>query len=221
VQEFTFSDYALREGLLIDTLRRRGMTPATGDPAMHSVEQLARRCDDRPEHSRHVARLALRLFDQLRDDLGVDASARRLLEAAALLANVGVVVSHSRHHQHSYYVIRNSELVGLSDREIEVIAQVARYHRKSAPKADHPEFAALSPRDQHLVRALAGVLRISIGLDRTLDGRVTDVTVERGADALVLRYAAAGTRDVIDYAVKERRLLLADVLERDISISTA
>jgi exopolyphosphatase/guanosine-5'-triphosphate,3'-diphosphate pyrophosphatase len=118
-------------------------------------------------------------------------------------------------------VIRNSELVGLSDREIEVIAQVARYHRKSAPKADHPEFAALSPRDQHLVRALAGVLRISIGLDRTLDGRVTDVTVERGADALVLRYAAAGTRDVIDYAVKERRLLLADVLERDISIATA
>jgi exopolyphosphatase/guanosine-5'-triphosphate,3'-diphosphate pyrophosphatase len=220
VQEFTFSDYALREGLLIDTLRRRGMTPATGDPAMHSVEQLARRCDDRPEHSRHVARLALRLFDQLRDDLGVDASARRLLEAAALLANVGVVVSHSRHHQHSYYVIRNSELVGLSDREIEVIAQVARYHRKSAPKADHPEFAALSPRDQHLVRALAGVLRISIGLDRTLDGRVTDVTVERGANALVLRYAAAGTRDVIDYAVKERRLLLADVLDRDISIAT-
>ena len=100
-----------------------------------------------------------------------------------------------------------------------MIAQVARYHRKSAPKADHPEFAALPPRDQHLVRALAGVLRIAIGLDRTLDGRVTDVTVERGAEALVLRYSAAGARDVVDYAAKERRGLLVDVLGRDIEVT--
>lgn len=219
IAEFAYSDYALREGLLIDTLRRRGLATAAGDPAMHSVEQLARRCDDRPEHSRHVAKLALRLFDQMRDDLGVDAAARRLLEAAALLANVGVVVSHSRHHQHSYYVIRNSELVGLSDREIEVIAQVARYHRKGAPKQDHAEFAALGSRDQHLVRALAGVLRIAIGLDRTLDGRVSDVTVERGRDDLVLRYDVAGARDVVDYAVKERRALLSDVLGRHVTIA--
>lgn len=219
IAQFTYSDYALREGLLIDTLRRRGLSPAPGDPAMHSVEQLARRCDDRPEHSRHVARLALRMFDQLRSDLGVDATARRLLEAAALLANVGVVVSHSKHHQHSYYVIRNSELVGLSDREIEVVAQVARYHRKSAPKQEHPEFASLSPRDQHLVRALAGVLRIAIGLDRTLDGRVDDVVVERGRDELLLRYRAEGARDVIDYAVKERRALLSDVLGRSIGVA--
>jgi len=219
VKEFTYSDYALREGLLIDTLRRRGIAPAATDPAMHSVEQLARRCDDRPMHSRHVARLATRLFYQLRDDLGIDNSAHRLLEAAALLANVGVVVSHSRHHQHSYYIIRNSELVGLSDREIEVIAQVARYHRKSPPKLEHPEFATLSPRDQYLVRALAGILRIAIGLDRTLDGRVTDVTVERGRDDLVLRYETSGSRDVIDYAVRERRALLADVLNRAISVT--
>ena len=221
VREFVFSDYALREGLLVDTLRRRGLATGAGDPAMLSVEQLARRCDDRPEHSRHVARLALRLFDQLRDDLGVDSASRRLLEAAALLANVGVVVSHTRHHQHSYYVIRNSELVGLSDREIEIIAQVARYHRKSAPKSDHPEFAALPPRDQHLVRALAGVLRIAIGLDRTLDGRVADVTVERGSETLVLRYSADGARDVVDYAVRERRALLADVLGRDVAIASS
>ncbi|NBP50347.1 MAG: hypothetical protein EBU70_04020, partial [Actinobacteria bacterium] len=127
----------------------------------------------------------------------------------------------TRHHQHSYYVIRNSELVGLSDREIEIIAQVARYHRKSAPKSDHPEFAALPPRDQHLVRALAGVLRIAIGLDRTLDGRVADVTVERGSETLVLRYSADGARDVVDYAVRERRALLADVLGRDVAIASS
>ena len=90
------------------------------------------------------------------------------LEAAALLANVGLFISHAGHHKHSYYVIRNSEqLTGFTDHEIELIAQVARYHRKSAPKArGHAEFAALGPTDQRAVRLLAGLLRIAIGLDR-------------------------------------------------------
>ena len=97
--------------------------------------------------------LALQLFDAT----AVDArprrpSAREYLEAGALLANVGLVISHSKHHLHSYYVIRNSELTGLTDTEIEIIAQIARYHRKSAPKASHAEFARLSPDDQRLVR---------------------------------------------------------------------
>lgn len=139
---------------------------------MHSVRQLADRCDDRPVHAANVAKIALSLFENLQKRLNLDASCRRYLEAAALLANVGVVVSHSKHHLHSYYVIRNSELVGLTDREIELIAQIARYHRKSVPKPTHPEFAQLLESDQHIVRSLAAILRIAIGLDRTQDGRI-------------------------------------------------
>ena len=92
-----------------------------------------------------------------------------------MLANVGLVVAHSQHHLHAYYVIRNSELAGLTDNEIEVIAQIARYHRKSEPKQSHEAFAALSASDQRLVRSLAGVLRVAIGLDRRHDGRVAAV----------------------------------------------
>ena len=94
-------------------------------------------------------------------------TAREYLEAGALLANVGLVVAHSKHHLHAYYVIRNSELAGLTDLEIEIIAQIARYHRKSEPKASHAEFAALDAGDQALVRTLAGILRVAIGLDRS------------------------------------------------------
>jgi len=224
IDKFLFSDYALREGLLIDELHKMGSGPASdGDAAMRSVRLLAERCDDRPDHSEHVARIALDLFDQLHQELRVGTESRNLLEAAALLANVGVVVSHSKHHLHSYYVIRNSELVGLTDREIELIAQVARYHRKGMPKLEHAEFAALSNEDQHLVRSLAGLLRVAVGLDRTQDGRVKKVRTQLVDDALEIQFTTSKSKegDLNAYAATERRALLAEVLNRRIKIVAA
>jgi exopolyphosphatase/guanosine-5'-triphosphate,3'-diphosphate pyrophosphatase len=224
IEKFLFSDYALREGLLIDELHKLGRGPASdGDAAMRSVRLLAERCDDRPDHSEHVARIALALFDQLQTQLGLGPESRRWLEAAALLANVGVVVSHSKHHLHSYYVIRNSELVGLTDREIELIAQVARYHRKGLPKLEHAEFAALSGEDQHVVRSLAGILRVAIGLDRTQDGRVKKVTAEMNDDALEISFTTGKSKegDLNAYAATERRALLSEVLNRRVKIVAA
>jgi exopolyphosphatase/guanosine-5'-triphosphate,3'-diphosphate pyrophosphatase len=222
VSKFTYSDYALREGVLFDTLAREKLikNPEDIDPALLSVKQLADRCDDRPEHSAYVAKIALSLFDCLQKKLALPPASRRYLEAAALLANVGVVVSHSKHHLHSYYVIRNSELVGLTDREIELIAVIARYHRKSAPKQSHAEFAQLSEADQKLVTSLAAILRIAIGLDRTQDGRVKSVTV-RAEDEQFLIFAKASAKADIElnlYAANERRNLLADVLATKVKI---
>ena len=222
VTKFMYSDYALREGVLFDTLQRRDMLnhPEGIDPAMHSVRQLADRCDDRPVHAANVAKIALSLFENLQKRLNLDASCRRYLEAAALLANVGVVVSHSKHHLHSYYVIRNSELVGLTDREIELIAQIARYHRKSVPKPTHPEFAQLLESDQHIVRSLAAILRIAIGLDRTQDGRIKKVTV-RSEDEQLLIYVKASAKHDLElnlYAANERRGLLSDLLQTKVKI---
>ena len=137
-------------------------------------------------HSAHVAALALQLFDATESVHGLPTEAREYLEAAALLANVGLVIAHSKHHLHSYYVIRNSELTGLTDNEIEIIAQIARYHRKSAPKAGHAEFARLSADDQRLVKTLAGILRVAIGLDRSHDGRVRAVMAHVRKDRLVI-----------------------------------
>ncbi len=222
VKTFTYSDYALREGVLFDTLARENLLnhPEDVDPALQSVKQLADRCDDRPEHSAHVSKIALSLFDCLQKKLGLPPTSRRFLEAAALLANVGVVVSHSKHHLHSYYVIRNSELVGLTDREIELIAVIARYHRKSAPKQSHSEFAKLEEADQKLVTSLAAILRIAIGLDRTQDGRVKSVTV-RAEDEQFLIFAKASAKADIElnlYAANERRSLLADVLATKVKV---
>ncbi|MBI2709318.1 MAG: Ppx/GppA family phosphatase [Actinobacteria bacterium] len=177
-----FSEAALREGVLLDTLQRsrEGTLRHLTDVARASVRHVADAFDDDPAHSTWVATLALQLFDATAGRHGLDPSWRDILEAAALLANVGLVVSHDGHHKHSYYVIRNSDrLLGFTDREIELIALVARYHRKSAPKASHPEFAVLDAEAQRVVRALAGILRIAIALDHGHDRAVSAVRVSQ------------------------------------------
>ena len=224
VAEFVFSDYALREGVMLDTIRRRSPTaPDLHDVARRSVEGLMDRCDDDPAHSRHVASLAASLFDQLASRHGLEPIWRQRLEAASLLANVGLVVSHSKHHLHSYYVIRNSDLVGLTDHEIELIAQIARYHRKSPPKPSHEAFARLDEHDQRGVRVLAGILRIAIGLDRRREHRVTAVKVRsndtaKGLEILVETDATSTDIDLELYAAQERRELLEAALGVTVTI---
>jgi exopolyphosphatase/guanosine-5'-triphosphate,3'-diphosphate pyrophosphatase len=226
IDSLVVSDYALREGVLLDALaRERGAT-------LHHLQDLRRRSvlhlvdlmDEDAAHSRRVADLALQIFDQTKQWHGLDDSAREILEAGVLLANVGLFVSHSGHHKHSYYVIRNSDhLSGFTDHEIELIALVARYHRKSAPKAKHPEFDALRPRDQELVRALAGVSRIAIALDRTHAGLVESIDVQADGKAVV--FAVRGRRDA-DVSLElftaiERKGLLEEVFGRSIRVEEA
>jgi exopolyphosphatase/guanosine-5'-triphosphate,3'-diphosphate pyrophosphatase len=239
ISSFLFSEAALREGVLLDTMSRlHGASAVLGTSAagsMHhlrdvsrrSIRQLIDRCDDDPAHSVHVASLAVALFDALPELHDLGPSAREYLEAGALLANVGLVVAHSKHHLHAYYVIRNSELAGLTDGEIEVIAQIARYHRKSEPKQSHESFAALDPADQRTVRSLAAVLRVAIGLDRRHEQRVVGVKVDDAVAATdtpvrIVAVAAADADIGLElFAADERKGLLEQVLGRPVEIVPA
>jgi exopolyphosphatase/guanosine-5'-triphosphate,3'-diphosphate pyrophosphatase len=222
ITELVVSDFALREGVLLDVLRRRHATSLghLRDLRYESVLHLASLTPGEKAHSERVAELALELFEATRDQHGLGEEYEELLEAAGLLSNVGLAVSHDRHHLHSYYLIRNTDLLtGFTSQEVELIALVARYHRKSAPKARHPEFASLSEHDQQVVRTLAGILRIAVGLDRSRDGRVRGVTVERsakgpkgkrvlrvvvdadGTDAGLELYSASARKDLLEEAL--------------------
>jgi exopolyphosphatase/guanosine-5'-triphosphate,3'-diphosphate pyrophosphatase len=222
VKSFVFSEAALREGVLLDTIARfqGGALHHLRDVSRRSIKALAERCDDDLTHSAHVATLALQLFDATEKLHGLAGDAREYLEAGALLANVGLVISHSKHHLHSYYVIRNSELTGLTDNEIEIIAQIARYHRKSAPKSSHVEFARLSPEDQRLVTTLAAILRVAIGLDRSHDGRVRSLMAHVRRDRLVVEAEAKRGKEISLelYTANERSDLLEEVLDQRVSI---
>lgn len=228
IEELRVSSFALREGVLLDQLRHR-----TGESLHHltdlrreSILHLADALDPDREHSDHVADLALDLYDQTREVHGLGDAHRELLEAAGLLHNVGLFISHSAHHKHSYYVIRNSEhLLGFTDHEIELIAQVARYHRKSAPKDKHPEYAALHAEDRRAVAVLAGLLRVAIGLDRSHALAVaavrTEVDPEHGR-LRVLAVPADETDTSLElYSADQRKDLLADALGLDVEIGLA
>ncbi|HZA76871.1 MAG TPA: Ppx/GppA phosphatase family protein [Acidimicrobiales bacterium] len=227
VEELTFSDFALREGVLLDTWRREhgGSLHHLSDLRRRSVLRLAGQMDEDLTHSAQVARLALELFDVTCGVQGLGDDSRELLEAAALLANVGLFLSHAGHHKHSYYVIRNSELLsGFTDREIELIAQVARYHRKSLPRPKHAEFAALDAEDRHRVRVLAGLLRIAVGLDRNHAGLVRGVSCrpdDGGAIVIEVRPAPRADVSLELHAANQRTDLLAEALGRPVKVVLA
>ena len=170
--------------------------------------------------------LALALFDQIAPVHGLGAEDRELLAAAGMLHNVGLAISHASHHRHSYYVIRNSDLLtGFNNHEIELIAQVARYHRKSMPRPKHDEFGRLSLRDRLVVRVLAGVLRVAIGLDRTHAGLVralrATVDDERRRLLVELDVAPGADPSLELYTAEERCALLAETLDLDVAFSVA
>jgi exopolyphosphatase/guanosine-5'-triphosphate,3'-diphosphate pyrophosphatase len=226
ITTFTYCDYALREGVLLEASRRihPEFHEELRDITIESAMRLARRCASDMSHNIHVAYLACRMFDDISDFAELPTRHRLYLEAAALMANCGLVISHSKHHLHSYYIIRNAEIIGLTDNEVEMVAQIARYHRKSEPKLSHQPFASLSYADQGTVRLLSGILRVAIGLDRTHDGRCADIQIERKNDSLHLNLYSQKTdadnaRDsdmsLNVYAAQER----IDLLERALNSS--
>jgi exopolyphosphatase/guanosine-5'-triphosphate,3'-diphosphate pyrophosphatase len=224
--EVVVSDYALREGVLLDAWRRRhgGSLHHLSDLRRRSVVDLAQLMDEDPAHSAQVAVLALELFDATADRHGLGDDAREILEAAALLCNVGMFLSHAQHHKHSYYVIRGTDrLTGFNDDEVERIALVARYHRKSEPRSKHPEFAELRDDAKHEVRVLAGLLRVAIGLDRNHAARVQSLVAKDKGDRLVVKVTPMEGEDISLelYAASSRTSLLDATLELTTDIREA
>ena len=189
-EELTLCDLALREGLVLDYIRRNrrkiARVDAIPDVRRRSTIELAERCNYQAEHAQHVTRLALALFDQTRNIHGLTDREREWLEYAALMHDIGAHISFVRHHRHSYYLIKNGDLRGFQPEEIEAIGLVARYHRRGTPKRSHDEYAQLPAAMRRTVRMLASILRVAESLDRSHGQVITalDVT-DRGEDLLV------------------------------------
>jgi exopolyphosphatase / guanosine-5'-triphosphate,3'-diphosphate pyrophosphatase len=192
----------LREGLLIDTIaagrRRRAPT------AMQGVAQLARRCRWEKGHCRQVAALAMSLFDQLAEPLRLDPAGRPLLEAAALLHDIGSYIAYGQHHKHSYHLISHADLPGFSPRQQEIIAAVARYHRGALPKRRHEALQRLDEGDRALVERLGALLRLADGLDRSRSQRVASVQARVEDGTAILTLAGEGDLGIEGYGARDK-----------------
>jgi exopolyphosphatase/guanosine-5'-triphosphate,3'-diphosphate pyrophosphatase len=192
-QQILVNTGGLRDGLLLtmiaDRYTKRAGKAARPVSRLDSVRAFARQCRSSERHCEHVARLALQLFDALAQRCELPAEARELLESAALLHDIGYVINHAKHHKHAYHLILNGDLQGFTQRELEIVACVARYHRKAFPSKRHGAFARLERGDRLLVRELAGMLRVADGLDRTHTQRISAVTcsAHRGFVEMTLR----------------------------------
>ncbi len=213
VDELTICDKAIREGVIYDFMQRyRDKLQAEAeipDVRRREVMALARRCHASETHAIHVAGLGLRLFDLTKRLHKLQDKERTWLEFAALLHDVGYLINERQHHKHAYYLIKHSDIGGLSADEIDVIANVARYHRRAVPQLKHEGFDSLPPKLQRTVRILAALLRVADALDRTHFSVVRTIDMKFGT-TLTLVVHVTGDAEMETWAAKGR----ADLFER-------
>jgi exopolyphosphatase / guanosine-5'-triphosphate,3'-diphosphate pyrophosphatase len=192
VRELTASAFGLREGLLLEMVGEKELS-RPNDP-LQLIREFVDRCRGDRRHVEQVRLLASALHEQLAAALGGGAEDAWLLDAAALLHDVGQLVSYRNHHKHSYQLIMHGDRLGLDSHDRSLVALISRYHRKRGPTRKHEEFARLSRADQETVRRVSGLLRVADGLDRGHTAAVDRVTVSLEDGKCVIR-AAPRLRD--------------------------
>jgi exopolyphosphatase / guanosine-5'-triphosphate,3'-diphosphate pyrophosphatase len=221
--EITLCDLALREGLVLDYIQRNRKHIAQAgqypDVRRRSVIELAERCTYWPEHAQQIARLALSVFDQTRSIHGLTDREREWLEFAAILHDIGTHISYEGHHKHSYYLIKNGDLRGFEPEESEIIALIARYHRKNAPRKANPAFRGLSTKQRRAVRTLAAILRFAETLDRSHAQVITSVELHDRSEEYLVKLRASGDAELELWAAQRQTEPLERALGKPIRLS--
>ena len=144
----------------------------------------------------------------------------QLLEAGSLLHDIGYFISYDRHHKHTYHLVRHANLFGFTPPEREIIANIARYHRKAKPKKTHENFCSLSAEDHLLVRKLGGILRLSDGLDRRRNGQVNDIDCRMTNDTFEITLIGKGDLSVELYGAESKGDLFKTAFSCDLAVKT-
>lgn len=220
VQTITSVDRGLREGILYDLLKRRRVD---GDD--HSLTEAAlgvgRRFGFGEAHGKQVAQLALTLFDDLATLHQLPAAARPYLEIAALLHDVGHAVNVQKHHKHTHYLILSSDLPGLTDRERQVVALIARFHRRSKPDAQHELLVPLSPSDFRIVRKCAALLRVADSLDRSHRQPVRSISASLKGRNVIVALKARDSVDLELWDVEHELELFREVFGKTLQVTVS
>jgi exopolyphosphatase/guanosine-5'-triphosphate,3'-diphosphate pyrophosphatase len=221
--ELVVPGVGVKEGILLD------LVDDLSGPAVHAtrIEQqllnaglaLGRRYRFDEAHGKQVARLALSLFDQMGKLHGLGPVDRKILLAAALLHDIGQIVSYRRHHKHSMYLILNSELPGLADDDVPLVALVARYHRRAEPSDDHELYNVLSSEDRERVRKLASILRVADALDREHLQRVERVEAHKEKDRLLLDLTGRGDLLLEHWAIRRKAKMFRSTYDLEVTLA--
>jgi len=219
------SPNALREGMVVHFMdtnytRIRHMAPFR-DPRRRSVHEMAYRFQWEERHAQHVAATATFLFDVCRSLYAGPSSDAELLEYAALLHDVGYLLSHDTHEKHSRYLIRNADLQGFRREEVVLMSLIARYHRGAVPESSHEHYRTLSPEEQARVRQLASLVRIAEGLDRSHFQNVIALRAHLSEEALTLSVATKGDPQLEVWSGKDQGKMFEEEFDRTLDVEPA
>jgi exopolyphosphatase/guanosine-5'-triphosphate,3'-diphosphate pyrophosphatase len=202
----------LRDGLMVDLLQRHYGGAGQWHPdaeRAESLEQVSQKYSYDAAHAYHVSQLALNLFYQLHDVHRLPEKYAGILNAAAMLHDIGLFIAGPKHHKHSYYLIKSSGMKSFTKLDLELVANVARYHRKAHPSPKHLGFSQLAPQSQDAVRKLSALLRVADALDFRREQRVESIScaVDKHKTLTISAAASANITDEIDWAIEKGKLI--------------
>lgn len=211
----------VRDGLSIELFRKeeKSHQQQKYKQLISAVKSLGEKYEYDQTHAEIVTAYALKIFDALKDRRGLGSKERQLLEMAALMHDIGYFVSISRHHKHSYYLIAESDIVGLPPRDRMIVANIARYHRKSFPKDQHENFRILYPKERKIITKLASILRIADALDREHGTEPMPLAVEISGNKLVIKLPPAKERSFYRWAMSLKGDLFTETYGYQIEIN--
>jgi exopolyphosphatase/guanosine-5'-triphosphate,3'-diphosphate pyrophosphatase len=210
IESIMVTSRGLQDGLLVDYLSRMDAFPLLGElsPRQRSVLQLGRSCGINEIHARTVTSLVLELFDSAKElklhNLGD--WERELLEYATFLHDIGSFISYTNHHAHSYYIIKNSELLGFNQNEVNFMANIARFHRKRTPRKKDPEVLELDVHERETLKILTTFIRLGESLDRSHTALIQHVRFSSvDKDTVSLEVVARGDCQLEIWGVEEEK----------------
>lgn len=213
---------SIRDGVLLSITRGpdQDVHHEFNVQVLASAESIGRKYQYDADHAKHVAEIALDLFDQLIDEHGLTEHDRLLLHVACILHDIGTFVKASGHHKHGQYLVSNSDIFGLHTDDINLVSNVVRYHRKAPPLSSHIPYVSLSREARMRVLKLSSIIRVADALDRAHAQRIKSIRVERSQDGIRIACDYHGDMSIERYGLASKGSLFEDVFGMKITIST-
>ena len=211
--EIAIPHIGLKEGVLLDLAEEvtNGAHPSRSEQVRISIQRLGSKYGMDEAHARHVAELSGCIFDQTSSLHKLEPEYRLILEAAAYLHDIGHFISTINHDQHGYYILTANPIIGLTDAQQAIVANLVRFHRRQLPSPEDTTFHILPQKDRLVVFKLLSILRIADGLDTTRSGRVKKVSLKNDLSAWELDLIGEDDLLVEKWAVGKRKNLFCEL----------
>lgn len=208
----------LRDGLIWEMAANEAWTEDFRQQIIHSALQIGRKYNFDEPHARHVAKLSSSLFTSLQAVHRLGPRYQTILNVAALLHDIGLFVSNRSHHKHSMYLILNSDLFGLAPKDLNLVAMVARYHRRALPRPTHELYSALDRESRVAVSKMAALLRIADALDSGHVQRVSDPEFANEAGMLIVKTRPRPDLVLEKYALQQKSQMFEQVFGMQVDL---